>query len=759
MPKDPIQPAVFRRLRDDPAGRPWYFLSLRWKIALPLLALALGVSMLGAYLIIDRIADSVQQHEADRVRAAAQTVQTRMDELARLHQVQAQRITADLTGPAHRPLLRAGDGAALQPVLEALTAAEALDYVQLYGPDGREIVGLQRVTRIASGTPQTDYAVSDGTPLDDVLGGDALRPVIVRTPQGYALLAPAPVLAADESLGTLLVGTRLDRALVMLRAGDGTDLALFGGPEGALLARTLSSTVAPPDAWARVFDEPTTPPVERLTLNDQPYHAAYVPLAIDGTPLGVLGVYGADTTLYATDSSRTVISVLAAGAVALVVLVAFAVTGYFVGRLEHVNRTAHALAAGDRRARTRMQPGDEIGELGAALDRMAHRHARKTENLEQALRRQRRETARLNAVLESIPDGLVVQDLDGRVLMINQQARDLLGGQRVFRSSRLHELTAVVTEKLGPALAPGIYALGDPTRLPLDGKMLQAQAAAILTQSNTRIGTVIVLRDITQDVEREQAREALLDRLSEEAVAPGPPQSYDSLTALAQEVVRNTRSLQRVIAELRDVSTFEPRELQAGQRALPLNDLLWNIAAEWQPLVRSARMRLEVRFGPRGQHILGDNRRLRWAIGNLVDNALKYSPSGTVITLAGQTVDDDAQITVTDSGYGMTPEDQDNAFTRFYRGTPCDADGKPVRKPGTGQGLFITQRVIQAHGGTLALESRQGTGTTVTVRLPLTAPVTLEMPGAAGDMAAHAPIEPGDTIDPGVANEIHGKEP
>lgn len=743
--RKPLEPVVLRGLRADPARRPWYFLSLRWKTVLPLMALVMGVSMLAAYLIIDAVAREQHASEIDRLLRASRATADRM---AALGTAQSREITRIAYTEGVTDLIASGDSMALHPVLEPLAAAADLDYLLIADPTGREIIGLQRGETI---TGALDYAVATGTDLSALFvtepargAGTNTRSVLVRTGQGYALMTAGPVLRDQELIGVVMAGTRIERVIDVLRGGDSVQIALFGAG-GDFVRTTLpfddatrAAIQIAPETFEQALDTPGQVPVASVDIGGRTYNAAYLPLVAGGSALGVVGLYMVDDTLYATTLSREVISLLAAAFVGMVVVVTFGVTGHFTHRLERVTRTAHALASGSAAARTGMTAGDEIGELGAALDRLAERQQRRADLLQESLRRQRTETAQLAAVLESIPDGIVVQDLDGRVLIINESARGLLGGQRAFRAARLHELTALVTETLGPALAPGIYALGDPTRIPLEGKMLQAQAAAILipgpNRPPQRIGTVIVLRDITPDVAREQAREALLDRLANRATVPGP--QYASLSALAQEVVRNTRAIQRVIAELRDLSTFEPRDLQTGQEVLPLNDLLWNIAAEWQPLARVAKIRLDVRFGPLGKHVLGDDRRLRWAVGNLVDNALKYSPSGTVITLAAHMAGPDdsaADIVIEDQGYGIAPDDLDNAFTRFYRGTPRDPHGQPVRKPGTGQGLYIARRVIEAHGGTISLASRIGIGTTAVVRLPLTAPVTLEMPGAGDD--------------------------
>src|SRR5690606_28985343 len=142
----------------------------------------------------------------------------------------------------------------------------------------------------------------------------------------------------------------------------------------------------------------------------------------------------------------------------------------------------------------------------------------------------------------------------------------------------------------------------------------QAQAAALLSGRGVRLGTVVLVRDVSAEVERERARAELLDQLSEQVAAPGPLRAYPSLDALAREVTRNTRSVQQVIAALQDLSTFEPRDLATDQRPLGLNELLHDSAREWQPLAQAAGIRLRVKFAPRGHYVLGDERRLRWAL-------------------------------------------------------------------------------------------------------------------------------------------------
>ncbi len=748
------QPVFAAPLPEQPVASSPRFISIRWQIIFPLFLVVLAVSMIGAYLTADRLAQDAAQADARRLTRASAAVQARAEDLLAAQDREALRVA--FTGGVPEALV-AEDSTALHAVLEPLAAAGNLDYLIVAGLEGQEILGLQR-SLDTGGT--ADYAVSTGADLATLpVIGSALTGA---TTSGWmsgsemiALVTAVPVTLDGEIVGAALAGMRLDGVLDALRGGDGIELAL-AGPDGTIWAATRANggdlAEALPSDWTeRAWDAAGDLPVARLNLAGAAYHVVAAPLSAQGVPLGTLAAYVADEAPAITRISRLLLGVTAALLAALVVTIGFAVAGRFIVRLDRIAQAADALGAGDIHARTGMDGRDEIGAVGAAFDRLAERVQRRTQTLEQQLRTERLEAARLTSILEAVPDGLVVQDLEGRVVMMNDAARKLLGGQRAYRAAHLHDLASVVAETLGPALAPGIYALGDPAHIPLEGRMLHAQAAAIVTGQKERLGTVIVVRDVTTQIAVEQTRDNLLTEL-EEQVQPVVPQSYDSLATLAREVATNTRSLQRVITELRDLSTFEPRDLRAGQRPLELNALLRQIGAEWQPHAKTASLRFQVDFGERDWHVLGDERRLRWAVGNVIDNAIKYSLPGDTVHLLARTDEADAnrvQIVVEDTGCGLAPRDLAQAFTRFFRGTPRDPSGQPVRKPGTGQGLFIARRVIEAHAGQIALVSDLGRGTTAIITLPLTAPVAYALPGteAAEPESPKPPLSSGGPYD------------
>ena len=170
--------------------------------------------------------------------------------------------------------------------------------------------------------------------------------------------------------------------------------------------------------------------------------------------------------------------------------------------------------------------------------------------------------------------------------------------------------------------------------------------------------------------------------------------------------------------------------LRRGNFPILFNDLLWQLAAQWKPIAHAAELSLEIEFPRQACYVLGNERRLRWAIGNLIDNAIRYSLPYSYITINSIIHSDQSQVylEIVDNGVGISAEDMLHIFERFYRGKPILPDGSLLTQPGSGQGLYLSQKIINAHGGAIQLESQVEQGTTVHLWLPLTADITFPMP-------------------------------
>jgi len=114
--------------------------------------------------------------------------------------------------------------------------------------------------------------------------------------------------------------------------------------------------------------------------------------------------------------------------------------------------------------------------------------------------------------------------------------------------------------------------------------------------------------------------------------------------------------------------------------------------------------------------LLADGPRLRQVLDNLVSNAVKFTNDGGAVTVSVAGNGDSVVVTVADTGIGIPPDEQGQIFSRFFRAST--ATQRAI--PGTGLGLAISRALVEQHGGTIALTSREGEGTRVTVSLPVT---------------------------------------
>lgn len=721
------------------------FVSMRWRFISPLFIGVLIVAMGGAYLLARNFAGGLEVSQQNILLQNVRSIDERADALYVYHRNEAQRVTFTV---GFADALRDGDTDQITQILETWLRSNGLDSLVATDATGIEIMGVLRPS-----PEDEDLTRSIGTDLSgqslftEAINGEIGAAGYLTTPNGVMLYTAVPVTTDDEIIGTVLIGQHLSQTLKDLQTSSTAHLALYG-PDGSTLQSTFDAAEIREAIGIsdELFTQITTGsgqvPVQSLELTDVPYQSAYSTFDFGPATLGAFGVFAPDDVPFITETGRQLSAILAAALAGIAVFITYAGMSRISYRTTRVARVAGELSLGKAESRTGLQPTDEISAMGYALDRFADHAQAQQDQLQHALRRQRREINHMVSVIDSIPGGVIVQDLSGRVVMMNDLAKDYLGSQRVFRSAGIHELAELVSDQLGPALAPGIYAIGNPQRIVLDEKMLSAQAAAVLSLTEKRIGTVILLRDITEEVRQERERDRMLQRLTHDIQQPlallgraGSLSKNSLVNVFAKEISRQSVALQKMIMDLRELAQVDMISVKHRQQALALETLVWAVANEWRQVAVANQQRLHVMIEQRGLFILGDEKRLRWAIGNLIDNAIKYTlPGGSLTLEIKPEANGSAQLRIRDNGVGIQDDDRAHVFTRFYRGSPKTADGQIIRVPGMGQGLYITRQIIEAHGGKIRLKSSVGVGTAIYLALPLTAPVSMSLPIFEADM-------------------------
>lgn len=188
----------------------------------------------------------------------------------------------------------------------------------------------------------------------------------------------------------------------------------------------------------------------------------------------------------------------------------------------------------------------------------------------------------------------------------------------------------------------------------------------------------------------------------------------DRQTEYARGILEASRQLLGLIDAILDLALIEAGRLTLEQRPVVIPDMLNAVQALSRERARKQGIAVTLSCDPKIGSMVGDERRLKQALFNLISNAVQYTPTGGSIELSARRENGAVVFAVADSGIGIKPEDRQRVFEKFERTT----DGR-IRAPGLGLGLSLVKSFIELHGGSIELDSAPGKGTTVVCRLPV----------------------------------------
>jgi len=454
-----------------------------------------------------------------------------------------------------------------------------------------------------------------------------------------------------------------------------------------------------------------------------------------GHPAAVL-VASATTT--AVDQARDQVSrtlfLIALGGTLLALLMAAAVGDRVGSRLRRLTAAAEAIRRGESGARAGLGGADEVGVLGSAFDTMAG----SVEQKEAALRRVAEEEARLRDRLEAVVAGmgeaLVAVDREGRVTACNQAAEELLGISASAAVGQPVDQVVALEDDAGSSLSGrlrrpptqrwaglGWLAPGKGERVPV-----AISAGAVREDDRHLAGGVYLLRDLRQERAAEQMQAEFLSRVGHELRTPltgimgfadllgradaGP----DRARGWREEIQEQSRRLLRTVELLEFFAASGVGEPPLRRERLEPGQLVQDVVSRWSHRLEGSHV-LSCRVAHGLPLVEGDRRLLGMALDELVDNAVKFSPAGSRVSVRAEAGERPrtVELSVSDRGKGMTADEGERAFSRFRQGDSSDTR----RYGGLGLGLALVERVTAAHGGRLTWQSRPGVGSRFTIVL------------------------------------------
>lgn len=397
------------------------------------------------------------------------------------------------------------------------------------------------------------------------------------------------------------------------------------------------------------------------------------------------------------------------------------------GPVASMMQSVDALGSNTGRLFERLYGGLRRKSRSAEAERAAQGTIHRLEELTQ---NQTTDIARLTGVLAVISEGVIMQDNQGAVVLMNQAARDLLGSTRAFWDSDLGKMFAAARQQTA---LDGEITLGKAQRVEVNDRVIGAQLAIVADPQGIRLGTVLMLRDVTRDALSDRLKDQFVTQMSHELRTPlaaikgmsevllAMPEDRPPNRKFLEAISRNAAVLDRMIIELLDISEIGAGSFAVREQEIALPQLIFNVIQGLESRIRRAELSLGVMVvNDQRLAIIGDDRRLQWALGHLVDNSIKYTePGGQIAIALGRLREGYLLIEVSDTGVGISPRDLPHVFERFYRGEARTAAGKAIDPRGLGQGLFVARAVAEAHGGYLSAASRVNEGSTFTLALPV----------------------------------------
>lgn len=373
----------------------------------------------------------------------------------------------------------------------------------------------------------------------------------------------------------------------------------------------------------------------------------------------------------------------------------------------------------------------------AEVDRLISQQA---EELGQMFRRQQEQATERQAILTSIADGVVVNGVDGEIIMVNPAAERILGlsrkdliGRQVYELfsgfSPAGEREAVsALETLLESSAPEVTKTFK-MNLESDDHIIRAILSPVLTDRNDFLGVVTVFRDITKEVEADRAKSEFVSTVSHELRTPMTAiKGYTDLLhagaagslnaeqrRFLSTIKSNTDRLTSLINDLLDISRIETGRVRFELQAVQLGEVIADVVNALATQAESKSLNLTYEVAGGLPEVMGDRDRLNQVLTNLIGNALHYTPEGGEIEVRAYPVEKAVRVDVQDTGIGVPPEDIGHIFERFYR-----SEHPVVQETrGTGLGLSIVKMFVEMHGGRIWVESQVGKGSTFTFVLPL----------------------------------------
>jgi PAS domain S-box-containing protein len=659
-------------------------------------------SLPAIWLILDQL-DRQAWSQVDQGSRATRTLYTsKQTELENLASLTAQR-------PTLHELLAEGNIQGLRNYLLTLQEGASLDLV------------------IICDANQTVLVSTQPSIFEDVCRSwitDGYKHLTTNT-QSHVWLAASHAIQSVGTKGNVIIGltldddftvqmrdqTGLEQTILVNRQPIATSLGI--GTEGVDFTK-LDPIDAEDEINRSVFE-----------INNQPYYSAWIPL--DGNQIEAQVALSVETI----SATRKRLVWILIGSI-LTVSAMGSILGAFLARrisqpLVSLAETAEEFRKGDLSSEVVVDARvREVKEVAQALEGARIDLWRTLDNLE-------REKAWINHLLESIVEGIITLDSEGRITYFSEGAQRITGWDRDRVLNRSCDEVFMLPE-LDSVFSQNFPLPGSRNKLVVElsegrHSTLSISQAQLAPSEVSDAEIVLVFRDVSEEVLIHRLLGDFLANIAHEFRTPlsalaasiellmdqAPDLSDEELQVLLNSLHLGALGLQTLVDNLLESASIEAGRFRVSPRCTDLGSIIAKAVQTMQPLLEKYRQRLVVEIPVSLPEVVADVRRIEQVLINLLSNASKYGPTDAKIKICAKLEDDFVMVKVTDRGPGILRDHREQVFYRFTRPGPVTDSAKV----GAGLGLSVVKAIVEAHGGKVGVDDRSGGGAIFWFTLPV----------------------------------------
>jgi two-component system phosphate regulon sensor histidine kinase PhoR len=443
----------------------------------------------------------------------------------------------------------------------------------------------------------------------------------------------------------------------------------------------------------------------------------YIALPIK-TKAGIWGVARLSLPLVELrDRQRMIFNIIALGLFVAFIFSIFLSYGFskqVTKPLRQMMQVSRGISRGDFTQKIKIDRKDEIGELSGILNQMS-------DELWQKIAHITEDKSQLHSILSSMIEGVLAVDSQGRVLLVNDALSRMFELDTPFYGKTYYEIIR------NPDLNQFVHQVLSNRReekkeiafIHPKPKDFMIQSAMVEQSGPGAILAIFVFHDITELKKTERIRKDFVANVSHELRTPltsikgfvealkdGAMNSPEQSTRFLSIISQHTDRMNKIISDLLQLSQIESKEFELKMEPFSLKELVEEVVYSLKRSADQKSQSIEINLHSEAQKVLGDKYRINQALTNFLDNAIKYTPEKGKIKIESRDKGERIEIAVIDNGMGIPPNDLPRIFERFY----TVDKGRSRELGGTGLGLSIVKHIIEAHGGTVNVQSQPGKG-------------------------------------------------